>query len=744
MKKYDLVVVGGGLSGFCAAMAAARLGTKTALVQDRPVLGGNSSSEIRVPIGGASDFNPWARETGIFEEFFLKERRQASRRLWIGEATSIWDLVLYAGCYENKLLDLYLNTKCVEVRKANDTISSIRCMCIDKEEYLELSAPIFLDATGDGTVAYFAGAETRMGREGKDEFGESLAPEEPDDQVMGSTLTFHTEDAGRPVEFVRPEWVPTYKTDEDLLHRTHVDIKTGYWWIEVGNPPYNTITDADKIRDELYRQLLGVWDHIKNQGDHGAENLLLDFVGAVPGKRESRRIVGPYMMREYDIQRDRKFPDAVAYGGWFCDVHTMGGILNLEEPPEASFQEGNLTEEDARQVYVYSIPLRSLYSKDIPNLLMAGRNISVTHVALGTTRLMATCAVIGQAAGTAAAYCSARAKLPRSVTDKDILAIQQQLLKDDCYIPGHRNQDEKDLIRQSRVTVSSEGPLVFPNRYRRGYEYEHPRQKIMSRSNLDVPRAQLFPCTTDMLEKVTVFIQSDSSNTEVLSAALIETESIHEFDLANTLKELKIPVEPNCSGWVTIDLNCPVKKNSMLWLSIASAEKVYWLYDDYAPTGTVSASRIIQNHRPQKGSYTLKTFPQMFPYQGENLLSGQTRPERWTNIWISDPDAGFPAWAQFDFPYQVTISRLQMVFDTNLTLAHVAVPGLFTAKECVKDYTIYYRKDGIWVKLLTETNNYLRLRRHTFDAVRTDGIKLEILAANGDRTARVYEVRAYE
>jgi hypothetical protein len=423
-------------------------------------------------------------------------------------------------------------------------------------------------------------------------------------------------------------------------------------------------------------------------------------------------------------------------------LHTVGGILNNDEPPEASF-DGNLQEEDSRQMNIYSIPLRSLYAKDMENLYMAGRDISVSHVALGSTRLMATCAVIGQAAGTAAAYSVGQKKLPKNFKTADIQWIQQQLLRKDCYIPTLVNQDPQDLARGAQVRVSSHAPLHFPEQVKRGYEYESPRQKTFCRSNLDVKRAQLFPCTTDYLEKIKVFIESDRSQATVLNVSLIVAHNINDFDSGKSIREKTVPVDPFSSGWIEIDISAKVEPGSLLWLQIASEEQVYWLYSDNPPTGTVSASRIIKNHRPQKGSYALKVFPEMFPYKGENLLSGQTRPEKWTNIWISDPKQPLPAWVEYSFAEKVSLNTVQLVFDSNLNIAHSMVPGLYRAKECVKAYTLYYRDGDKWTELLQEADNWQRLRIHRFPRVATDGLRLEIQETNGDASARLYELRAY-
>lgn len=438
-RKYDIVVVGGGMSGLCAALASARHGARTALVHNRPVLGGNASSEIRMHICGA-DYHttrPNARETGIIEELLLENKKRNPLHSF-----SIFDTVLWEKARFQDKLDIYLNSHMTEVNANEGFISSIIAHQLTTEKVFKIEGNIFVDATGDGTLAFLAGAECMCGREGKDVFGEKYAPDKSDNFTMGNTLLFKAVDTGKPVTFEKPIWADTYQ-EEDLIFRNHDAITSGYWWIELGGEKMNVIADAEELRDDLLKAVYGMWDHIKNRGNHGAENYILDWVGFLPGKRESRRVKGDYILKEQDLLEGIIFEDAVAYGGWPMDMHVVGGLLTKEEPTNYIHLDN-----------VYTIPYRSLYSKDVRNLMMAGRNISVSHMAFGSTRVMATCSVIGQAVGTAGAMIVEKGILPRDILEY-INELQQTLIKDDCFIPGFKNEDVSDIGRKAKIYCSS-------------------------------------------------------------------------------------------------------------------------------------------------------------------------------------------------------------------------------------------------------------------------------------------------
>lgn len=442
---YDVVVIGGGMSGVCAAIASARGGARTALIQDRPVLGGMASSEMRMHICGADHHmqRPDARETGILEEILLENKHRNPEMNY-----PIFDSVLWGKVKYQRNLDLYLNTTITEVQMSAGQdgarkIEKVSGYQMTSEKKISFSGEYFIDSTGDGTIGLLSGAEYRSGRESRNEFHESLAPEMEDETTMGNSILFQAIDKGHPVKFIKPDWAYTF-SEEQLKNRDHHEISSGYWWIELGGNGSDTIQDAEEIRDELLKTLYGVWDHIKNGGDHDADNYDLNWVGVLPGKRESRRFIGDYILKQDDIDAGRIFPDAVAYGGWPMDLHTAGGMTCKDDVPTV----WNHVDR------VYTIPYRCLYSVNVGNLFLAGRIISCSHVAFSSTRVMGTCSVVGQAAGTAAAMALSHHCTPREL-QRFISDLQQRLIRDDCYIPGCQNEDPSDLVRRATAESSS-------------------------------------------------------------------------------------------------------------------------------------------------------------------------------------------------------------------------------------------------------------------------------------------------
>ena len=462
--NYDVVVVGGGLSGICAAIASARHGAKTALIQARPMFGGNASSEVRMHVCGASSnmSKPTLEEGGILYELMLENKACNNYYNY-----SIWDMILYKKVKEQKNLTYYLNTAMDDCVVSENTIKSITAYQQTTETRYEISGKIFVDATGNSTLGYLAGAEYRTGSEGKDEFNEPHAPNVPNNDRMGNTLMFKAVDRGTSVHFKRPSFAFEF-SEEQLKYRTHGKINeqirkelseeeikitsvgasaidTGYWWVELSGKTDDIIDEYEEIRDELVSCIYGIWDHMKNGGEHGAQNYDLEWVGILPGTRESRRLVGDYILNENDVLENKQFYDAVSYGGWPMDIHTPGGLYDFDKKPS--------------EVYLfdgaYTIPYRSYYSKNINNLMMAGRNISASKMAMGSTRVMGTCAIGGQAVGTAAAMCNVKKCKPRDILNH-INELQQILLKDDCYIPNILNCDELDQARKAKIEASSE------------------------------------------------------------------------------------------------------------------------------------------------------------------------------------------------------------------------------------------------------------------------------------------------
>ena len=442
----DVLVAGGGVAGVCAALAAARHGAKVVLAQDRSRLGGNSSSEVKMHIVGANCHKgrPGWREGGIIEELRLDDAANNPQRCW-----ELWDALLYDKLVSEPNVTLLLETTLYAAAVKAQRIAEVMARCDKSEHLYRIRAKIFLDCTGDSRLGLEAGAEYRWGREARSEFNESLAPEKADRETLGSSILFTSRLHRQPMPFKPPKWARKV-TKEHLKFRKITSWEYGYWWIEWGGN-LDTIRDNERIRFELLSIALGIWDYIKNSGEcPDSANWALDWIGMMPGKRGSRRLVGDYMLRQEDLMTGGKFEDAIGFGGWPMDDHPPGGFDRPDLPPNTVL----------RPPEVFNIPLRALYSKNVRNLMMAGRNISASHVAFTSTRVMGTCAVVGQAAGTAAAVCAKRDLIPREIYERKpvLRELQQMLLRDDQSISGLRNEDPADLARSATATASAEEP----------------------------------------------------------------------------------------------------------------------------------------------------------------------------------------------------------------------------------------------------------------------------------------------
>ncbi len=438
--KTDLCVVGGGMAGLCCAIAAARHGIKVVLVQDRAVLGGNASSEIRMWIGGAqgsgvkeSDNHAKnTREGGIIEEIFLENFYQNPSHKY-----SIWDSVLYEKAMAEKNLTLLLNTSCFDATMDKNRIVSIKAWQSNAETFHSIAATYFADCSGDSILAPLSNAKYMYGREAKKDFNESIPPDVADKKTMGMSCIFQIRETDHKVDFTPPSWAYKYESDADLPYKDH-DKNNNFWWIELGGE-WDCIHDTDRCRDELLKICYGVWDHMKNYGDHDVANWELEWIGFLPGKRESRRYVGKYVVNQNDVESEGRFEDVVAYAGWPMDDHFPAGFNYSNSHPT---------------IYHYApspwgLPLRCMISENIENLVFAGRNISITHAALSSARVMATCSILGQALGTAVAEainCNCK------VENVDIQALQQTLMEDDCYIPWH-NRNIPELTKRAKCSA---------------------------------------------------------------------------------------------------------------------------------------------------------------------------------------------------------------------------------------------------------------------------------------------------
>ncbi len=435
----DICVVGGGLAGICASVSAARRGAKVLIMQDRPMFGGNASSEVRMWLCGARGEN--MRETGIVEEIEMENFYRNPEKNY-----NIWDGILYEKIRLEDNIEMLLNCSCMDTECENSVITSITGWQTTTQQFHTVNAKIFIDCSGDSILAPLTDAEFRHGREARSEYNESIAPETADTHTMGMSILMQARETNEPSYFIPPKWAEKYEHAK-MHRRAHLDeAGENFWYLELGGMG-NTIDDTEKLRDELLAVAYGMWDYCKNDPVvcEQNRNWHLDWMGFLPGKRESRRYIGDYVMNQNDVAAEGKFEDLIAYGGWPMDDHHPAAF-RTSEPPTIFHPAPS----------PFGIPYRCLYSKNITNLMFAGRNISVTHSALSSTRVMMTCGILGQAAGTAAALAIKNSLTPREVYTKGyVKELREALMHDDCFLPFSK-REVSELTRKATLIADCE------------------------------------------------------------------------------------------------------------------------------------------------------------------------------------------------------------------------------------------------------------------------------------------------
>lgn len=745
MIRTDVTVVGGGLAGVCAAIAAARLGQSVALINNRPVLGGNSSSEVRVWVCGATShgIHRYARETGIMGELFVENQYRNK-----DGNPYLWDMVVLEAVKAEPNIQLFLNTDVHEADAYEDgsgqrSIRSVTGWMMGSERSLTFESQVYLDCTGDGLVGFLAGAEYRLGREARDEYNEEWAPLAADDITLGSTLLFYTKDVGHPVKYIAPamaiDVTQTSITERRIIRSG--DNGCAYWWIEFGGEQ-DTVHDNEAIRDELWSVIYGIWDYIKNSGKFDAENMTLEWVGSLPGKREYRRFIGDYVLNQNDILAQREFDDRVAFGGWSIDLHPPQGVYAAESGSKHMHVDGS-----------YHIPFRSLYSVNVNNLLMAGRDISASHVAFGTTRVMATCAVIGEAAGTGAALCAAKDITPRELHASHLGELQQTMLRQDASVLGLRNEDEADLARTAAVSASSE---------RSRFAVEQPAFSAPLTSNIGITVP-----VDPLLDGIELLI--DASEAAELTVELWETGRPENYVPYALLQSATAPVQAGSAQWVKLPLQWQpetprnafliVKANAALALHMADQPTTGILA--YGHSDTPVVSRDFGENQPAQPVvlWDKKKFDHSAPcirlsapsvaFAAGKATDGYLRPYGGPHLWSSGPlVSGRPEWLQLAWSGPVTIRQVHVTFNDDVNEDLINLHHHITPYEIlptlVKDYRIEAYIGGGWTVIAEQSGNRKRKHVHTLaEAVTADRLRVVVLSTNGNEYAEIIEVRVY-
>lgn len=717
--EFDVVVAGGGVSGVCAAIASARAGAKTALIQNRSVLGGNSSSEIRVwtrgAVGGGTIF---AEEMGILGELKLH-----NYKINPDFNAVLWDEALFDKVYCEENIQLFLNTNITDVTMQNpNKIESVVACQLASGRTICFKGSVFVDATGDGMVGCSAGVDFHFGREDRSEYGENLTPESKDSNVLGSSIMFQYKDEGKPIPFKKPDYAYDIPYIEALLNRGGrvVNEKMNgcdYWWVEFGGT-HDTILENQEIGIELKKLVMGIWNYIKNSGKFDADMLTLEWVGQIPGKRESRRFVGEYILTQNDVEQGKDFPDAVCYGGWYMDFHPSDGIYS-----EESF---------CRQipVHAYNIPMRSLYTPKMDNLLFAGRNISTSHAAFSSTRIMDTCGLVGQASGEAAAFCALQKCTPHEANQQYINNIQQKLLKNDMSILGLKNADETDLAHTASVTCSES--RIPENSDGEGYA--------------DISNDTFLVCPVS------------KENAKINIAVECRKDTVLEYSIYRSRLPSRL-----INGSFAGDYNIPVhqgQKDIEIDLS-AAANPTYAkiVFRDNPDVKIGISSNSLTGFllgRKERSSFYNPCVSALdcIDYGCGNVVNGYNRIEYGTNLWSSG-SIEKSQWLEFAWEQPKEFSQIRLTLNPDLSSEipssiskvssdhHGFTRGKNPTATLVKALHVEVSQKGEWREAASVQENADRLCIVNMPRQRADKVRIYFDETYGSPYAEVFEVRIY-
>jgi len=736
----DLVVVGGGLAGTCTAITAARQGLQTVLIQDRPVLGGNASSEVRLwGLGATSHMgnnNRWSREGGLVDEILVENmyRNKEGNPL-------IFDTVLLDRVRQEPNIRLLLNTAVYEVNKATpDTIAGVTAFCSQNSTRYVVEAPYFCDASGDGIVGFQAGAAFRMGAESSAEFGEQFTPDESYGELLGHTIYFYSKDVGKPVKYVAPDYA--LKNIEEIPRYRNVNVKEHgckLWWIEYGGRR-DTVHETEDIKWELWKVVYGVWDYIKNSGKFPeAENMTLEWVGTIPGKRESRRFEGDTMMIQQDVVEQRAHADAVAVGGWSLDLHPSDAVYSERSPCNQWHSKG-----------VYGIPYRCYYSRNISNLFLAGRIISASHVAFGSTRVMLTCAHGGTAVGMAAAHCLRDRLQPRDLTEPNrMAALQNALNRNGQAIPGIPLSGDGDLAQTANISTSSTLQLSELSADGPWLDLKYPVAQLLPLTPEDRPTVQLRVRATTACElrvalrvsdKVANFTPEQTLCEQTFK--LIKGEQTVEFLITNG-------VDVDRYGFLClygreeVEVACSEQRITGLMTVCKKFNHAVSNTGEQLPPEGIGIDRFefwVPDRRPAGHNLAFRLSTPLKAYAAENVTNGTFRPVTASNAWLADLSDASPR-LELTWDTKQTIREVVLHFDTDFD--HAMETAQWGHPEdvmpfCVREYVI---RDADGNELHRCSDNHQTINRIELDQpISTSGLSIELAHPSENVPAALFGV----
>ena len=758
----DVLVIGSGVAGYCAAIQASREGCDTILIEKDEVLGGNSSPNLGVGITGADRHNAFGSETGIIHEIH-------ETQAWVNGFTPVTKGAMPYNISRRgeAVVQSALEEAGVRVFKRHyaraprmDGSRIVGVIVEDTAAFRTIEirvSGVVIEASGDGQIGVLAGADYDTGSEAASEYGERSAPTERRSWVQGTSLVALAIKRPEPIEFIPPPGTPEYTPRlwhgriATHIRHGHGDFRPGrdlvFLYMTEAGGDMDTVDDDGRIYEMLLKQLWAEWNHVKN-GPHAEEAKYWDLLWVSPkaGKRESRRLLGDVILTQTDLEAGRRFPDDIAFGGHDLDDHQSLGavgsnIFGHSIPP------------------MYGIPYRSCYSRNIENLLLAGRLISATHLAHSSVRVMRTGGAIGQAVGIAAATCVKKNTTPRGVYEQHLAELQHTLMRRDGTILARSIDESDDLAQTAKITATSETRF---NEQRPGH-----------RAPLVAPAGNVLWDWPTHIDAVEMYLRNDSAEPRSMKLSILRsrrdppwtTGEIWDRTRWNDLRDDEFRVItkqvfellPNADGWhrvvfdnpIELDPKDPVSDADRIIIALNEDKTVWWALaeDKYEIAEMVEHSHhdTVWHNLGVMG--TMRVFPEIPLGEATNVANGFHRrfSRGPTNVWSSrDP---VPQAITLEWPAPVTIRRVELMFD-NLVASRHDHPwerGDRVHPMLAKEYTLEARVDGAWHEIVVERCNIHRFRVHDFDAVATDQLRLTVHANHGDGgSARVYRIGVYE
>lgn len=786
----EFFVGGAGISGICAAVQAGRLGMKTILVEKEMLLGGNGGPNLGVGAHATMNTNPFWNETGIMEELEERINFKGARFFPTNfgyNISPLWDTVV-SEMLEEAGVTILRKHLIHKVIKENQTITGIHLINIENLSEVEILIDGYvMDATGDASIAYLADADYTMGRESIMQTGERCAPEKPDGIVSTASVTALVVDTGVPCDFVAPEATPEWNPEKPDNHFNPNQKISFLWQVDEGgesdeNHPLHT-------PQELYRKLVyriySVWHYLKNiKFKEEAKKFNLIWISPILGRRESRRILGDYLLTQTDIEQCKIFEDAVGFGGSYLDEH----LPSYDGGYEVRFYTRPIP---------YDIPFRCLYSRNIQNLFSGGRAIGVSHLAFTSTRLMRTGGLLGQAVALAAKMCMEKGTVPRGIVADYMEELRQELLKNDVWIIGKKGHDPKNMANHAVASASSEASVSAYRTANGEWEsavegiatavYSYPEKvdsvELFVRNNnsentkielfagygetkeielYDVPKVEYNSVTMRYEEvKKTVHGKSIRKNdnpviptgSQGFATYFNRNDSVTDFNISvKSLRDIDIGFE----GWISLDVSelgklAPYDRSKFGQAMVIGVKGAVDVYINKILVDTIeglSCKCDTWNTNFEKAPI-IKILPDLVLGKADNVLNGFIHRDgrSFLHQWMSMPGHVMPQWLQLELDEEKEINEIQITFDVTERFWSdmYNMKGDKAASRCVRDFRIDILKSGEWKTIWHERDNYRRFRRISLDKpVISRCIRLVVEKVWGEEEpARVYEIRLY-